>query len=127
MSATARVGRHCKPTGARFLTAKANPCCCALMKIMYLSWLILAALAATATRAVADITLAPLFHDGVVLQRDQPLTIWGQAAGAERVEVKFRNQTAAVITSADGRWRVTLKPERAATVGSDLVATGANT
>jgi sialate O-acetylesterase len=77
--------------------------------------------------ALADITLAPLFRDGAVLQRDQPLTIWGKAAAAEKVEIKFRSQTASVITAADGRWRVTLRPEKAATFASDLVAKGANT
>jgi sialate O-acetylesterase len=82
---------------------------------------------ATAVVARADITLAPLFRDGAVLQRDQPLTIWGRAAAAEMVEVKFRNQVASVITRADGRWRVTLKPETASLAASELVATGANT
>src|SRR5215216_6725318 len=84
-------------------------------------------LAGGTTSVHADITLAPLFRDGAVLQRDQPLTVWGRAAAAEKVEVKFRRQTASVITAADGRWRVTLKPERATTGGSELVATGANT
>src|SRR5688572_11305583 len=79
------------------------------------------------TSALADITLAPLFRDGAVLQRDQPLTIWGRAAAAEKVEIKFRSQTASVITAADGRWRVTLRSEKAATFPSELVAKGANT
>lgn len=87
----------------------------------------LAAVMACATGALADITLAPLFRDGAVLQRDQPLTVWGRAAAAEKVEVKFRRQAVSVITGADGRWRVTLAAEKASTVGSELTATGANT
>ena len=83
-------------------------------------------LAASVTRTLADITLAPLFRDGAVIQRDQPLVIWGRAAAAEKVAIKFRNQTASVITGADGRWRVTLKPEQVSSVPSELVATGAN-
>ena len=55
-------------------------------------------LVVTPARGLADITLAPLFRDGAVLQRDQPITVWGRAAAAEKVAVKFRNQTAAVIT-----------------------------
>ena len=89
--------------------------------------LLIGLLVATCVRGLADITLAPLFRDGAVLQRDQPLTVWGRAAAAEKVAVKFRNQTAAVITGADGRWRVTLKPEKASTEPAELVATGANT
>lgn len=84
-------------------------------------------LLASVARLSADITLAPLFRDGAVLQRDQPLTIWGKASAAEKVEVRFRGQTTSVITAADGRWRVTLKPEKAATLSSELVAKGANT
>lgn len=79
------------------------------------------------TSALADITLAPLFRDGAVLQRDQPLVVWGRAAVAERVEVKFKSQSAVVIAGADGRWKVTLKPEAASATGAELVATGANT
>ncbi len=86
-----------------------------------------AALALSAVSALADITLAPLFRDGAVLQRDQPLVVWGRAAAAEKVEVKFRGQSASAITGADGRWRVTLTAEKASSVPSELVATGANT
>lgn len=88
--------------------------------------LFLAMLVASVANAFADITLAPLFRDGAVLQRDQPLIVWGRAAAAEKVEVRFRNQMASVITSADGRWRVTLKAEKASAVPSELVANGAN-
>jgi sialate O-acetylesterase len=80
-----------------------------------------------ATSASADITFAPLFRDGAVLQRDQPIAIWGQAAAAEKVEVRFRQQTATVITRADGRWKVALKAEPASPVPSELTASGANT
>jgi len=96
------------------------------MKIRFAS-LLCAALALSAASALADITLAPLFRDGAVLQRDQPLIVWGRAAAAEKVEVKFRGQTASVITGADGRWRVTLTAEKASAVPSELVAKGANT
>jgi sialate O-acetylesterase len=89
--------------------------------------LAVAALAAAVPGVLADITLAPLFRDGAVLQRDQPLIVWGRAAAAEKVAVKFRNQSVSVITGADGRWRVTLKAEKVSGVPSELVVTGANT
>jgi len=91
-------------------------------------FLLCAALALlSAASALADITLAPLFRDGAVLQRDQPLVVWGRAAAAEKVEVRFRGQAASAITGADGRWRVTLTAEKASSVPSELVAKGANT
>ncbi len=95
---------------------------------MYLRFVLLSVLALlTAACARADITLAPLFRDGAVLQRDQPIVVWGEAAAAEKVEVTFRRQQATVITRADGRWRVTLRPEPASPVPSELTASGANT
>ena len=119
---------HCQPPAIISLRVPPTPFVAALMKIRsLLPALVFAAFTVAAPRILADITLAPLFRDGAILQRDQPLTVWGQASAAERVEVRFRNQTASVITKADGRWRVTLKPEKAATFPSDLVATGANT
>jgi sialate O-acetylesterase len=96
------------------------------MKPRILLW-IFASWVAGAANAFADVTLAPLFRDGAILQRDQPIVIWGTAAAAEKVYVKFRNQNDSVITAADGRWKLTLKPEKATLVGSELVATGANT
>lgn len=87
----------------------------------------LLAFASTVATAFADITLAPLFRDGAVLQRDQPLVVWGRATVAERVTVTFRKQTASVIAGVDGRWKVTLKPEKASASGAELVVSGANT
>lgn len=84
-------------------------------------------LAVAGGSAFADITLAPLFRHGAVLQRGQPVVVWGRAAAAERVEVKFADQTHSVITPADGRWRVTLKPLRASAQPAELIASGANT
>ncbi len=89
--------------------------------------LFLVGLAAASSPLLADITLAPLFRDGAVLQRDQPIVVWGRAAAAERVEVRFNRQVESVIASADGKWRVTLKPEKASSAGTELVVSGANT
>ena len=35
-----------------------------------------------AARLAADVSLAPLFSDGAVLQRDKPVAIWGRADAA---------------------------------------------
>lgn len=95
------------------------------MNLRFLSLLNLTLVAATG--ALADITFAPLFRDGAVLQRDQPIVVWGQAAPAEKVDITFRRQTVTVITRADGHWKVTLKAEPASPVPSELTASGANT
>ena len=82
---------------------------------------------AAASAALADVTLAPLFRDGAVLQRDKPIPVWGRAAAGEKIEVRFRGQTAATVTGADGLWRVTLAPERGETRPAELVVAGRTT
>jgi len=82
---------------------------------------------AAASAALADVTLAPLFRDGAVLQRDKPIPVWGRAQPGEKIEVQFNRQTKATVTGADGRWRVTLTPEPALIEPGELIVTGRNT
>ncbi|MBW7893708.1 MAG: sialate O-acetylesterase [Opitutaceae bacterium] len=81
----------------------------------------------TAVLVSAAILPAPLFRDGVVLQRDKPLPVWGTAEPGERVEVHFRSQTATAVAGADGRWQVTLQAESASAEPAELVMTARNT
>ncbi|MET0336492.1 MAG: hypothetical protein ABW063_01895, partial [Caulobacter sp.] len=55
----------------------------------------------------ADVRLAPLFTDHMVLQRDMKIPVWGWAAPGERVTVSFANQSKTAEAGADGRWSVT--------------------
>jgi sialate O-acetylesterase len=74
----------------------------------------------------ADVTLAPLFTDHAVLQRDKPVPVWGRAAPGEDVTVSFRDQTVKATADPDGRWIVrlqTLKPGAPA----PLTVSGRNT
>ena len=57
----------------------------------------------------ADVKPNPLFTDGAVLQRGQPVPVWGTARDGEKVTVEFAGQKASV-TAADGKWSVSLKP-----------------
>ena len=50
---------------------------------------------------------APVFTAGAVLQREQPISVWGTGRAGERVTVELLEQTATAVV-ADGRWRVTL-------------------
>ena len=77
--------------------------------------------------ARADVTLAPLFADHAVLQRDRPVPIWGTADVGEKVVVTFAGQSHAVTAAADGRWIVVLDALPTSAVGADLVVTGKNT
>ncbi len=76
--------------------------------------------------AQAEVRLAPLFRSGAVLQREQPLPIWGWAAPGEKVTVRFQGETATATAEADGRWYVQLSPRPAATTPQTLVVQGRN-
>ena len=90
--------------------------------------LVIAALAASAASADAPVTLAPMFRDHAVLQRDVPLPIWGTAEPGSVVHVSIGPfveharpsafSITNVVADADGRWRAVLPP-RPATLPGD--------
>ena len=61
--------------------------------------------------AMAEVTLPSLISDGMVIQRDAPVKIWGKASPGEEVNVKVTrkgknkvNYAKSVSTGADGKW-----------------------
>jgi sialate O-acetylesterase len=79
------------------------------------------------TRLVrADVTLAPLFSDRAVLQRDKPIPIWGRGDAGEKITVTFLDRQVHATAGSDGRWLVFLEPVAARSEGSDLVVEGKN-
>jgi sialate O-acetylesterase len=76
--------------------------------------------------AQAEVSLAPLFTDHAVLQRDMPVPVWGRAAPGETVTVSFRDQTMRTIAAPDGRWSVRLSPLKPGAPAS-LIVSGRNT
>lgn len=75
----------------------------------------------------AEVTLAPLFRDHAVLQREKPIPIWGRADVGEKIAVAFSGQQFRTTADAEGRWMVFLEPLPAIAEGSDLVVTAKNT
>ena len=61
----------------------------------------------------ANITLPNVFGDNMVLQREKPIPVWGWAEADEKVTVTFNKQTKTMLAGKDGRWMVTLAPEKA--------------
>lgn len=55
-----------------------------------------------------SLRVARIFTDSLVLQRDQPIKIWGWAAPAKKVTVQFQNQKATATAAQDGKWMATL-------------------
>jgi sialate O-acetylesterase len=78
------------------------------------------------TPALAEVTLPALLADHMVVQRDLPVHVWGNAAPGEAVSVTFRGETRAAVAGHDGRWSVYLPPA-AAGGPFELVVKGSNT
>jgi len=54
--------------------------------------------------------LHPLFQDHAVLQRDQPIPVWGNAAPGTTVSVTLAGRTVTTRADASGRWQARLTP-----------------
>ncbi|WP_256011097.1 sialate O-acetylesterase [Desertivirga xinjiangensis] len=63
--------------------------------------------------AAAEVRVPKLFGDGMVLQRNQSIPVWGWANKGETVIVKFNNQTKSTKADKTGKWKVELSPEAA--------------
>lgn len=73
------------------------------------------------------LTIASLFKDHAVLQRDKPVPVWGEASPNEEIEVAFGGQRLETQAGADGKWRVELAPMPACKEGADLAVSGTTT
>ena len=62
-----------------------------------------------ASALVADVRLPKIFGNNMVLQRDQPIEIWGWADPGETLEVIFVDEERHLIAEGDGHWYCTLK------------------
>ena len=58
------------------------------------------------TQDFGGLKLGTGFTDNMVLQRNQPITIYGSANGGDVVEVSFKGQKRAAITNEYGKWEV---------------------
>lgn len=56
------------------------------------------------------LTLAAVFGDDMVLQRDVPVSVWGAAPAGAAVSVSLNGLTAQVRSGTNGRWRAELPP-----------------
>jgi len=79
---------------------------------------LLLAIGASAQTA-PKLKLPSFFSDGMVLQRDKPLKIWGWSAPANDVTLTFAGQTK-TTTARDGKWEIVLDPLAAQAKGQSL-------
>jgi len=58
--------------------------------------------------AFSDVKLPSLVSNGMVLQRDMPVKIWGWANPGEKVNVSFKGKKLRTLADASGNWACTL-------------------
>lgn len=58
----------------------------------------------------AQVRLPQLISDGMVLQRNTKLNLWGWALPGEKIIIKFNHQTVKTTADAAGNWKTVLKP-----------------
>ncbi len=56
----------------------------------------------------AQVKLARIFSDHMVLQRGVKVPVWGTAASGKRITVEINGMTAGAVTGRDGKWRLWL-------------------
>ena len=61
----------------------------------------------------AKVTLPQLFQNGMVMQRNKAIPVWGKADAGEAVTVTLNKKKVETTADADGRWRVDLPKMKA--------------
>ncbi|WP_413670956.1 sialate O-acetylesterase [Mucilaginibacter sp. Mucisp86] len=59
------------------------------------------------------VRLPQLVANGMVLQRDAKVKIWGWADAGEKITINFQHKTYRTVTNQSGSWKITLQPMKA--------------
>ncbi|MDR3286992.1 MAG: hypothetical protein LBT27_06085, partial [Prevotellaceae bacterium] len=82
------------------------------MKNLYKKILLFNLLFLTASFVFAQIRLPKLIKDGMVLQRDVPLKIWGWASPKEAINVTFNNASYKTSADKNGDWQIIIPKQQ---------------
>jgi sialate O-acetylesterase len=72
----------------------------------------------------AGITLPKIIGDNMVLQRNKPVVIWGNAISGEKITVKFNQQTKTTVADNSGNWKIVLDAMAASDKAASMIITG---
>jgi sialate O-acetylesterase len=86
---------------------------------------LIVACTASASAQQHALRLPRLFADGMVIQREADIPVWGWAAPRAAVNVNFRGRSATATADANGRWKVMLPPASAGGPFELRIASGA--
>jgi sialate O-acetylesterase len=99
------------------------------MKIRSTAHLTVLALCASTflTPAQAEVTLPKIMSSNMVLQREMPVAIFGNADPGEKVTVEFNGQKKTAAADNQGDWKLFLDPMEANATGQKMTISGTNT
>jgi sialate O-acetylesterase len=72
----------------------------------------------------AEVKLPAVIGDHMVIQQDEPVSIWGWAAKNEQVTVRLGGQEKKARASADGKWQVLFDPLKAGGAALEMTVRG---
>ena len=80
-------------------------------------------------QARAEVKIPSIFSDNMVLQRDVPLRVWGQAAAGEKVTVSIDDASGSTTADEKGAWAVKLPAMKCVPgqTGATMTIQGTNT
>lgn len=93
----------------------------------FLKQLIFSVLLFTSVALHAQVKLAAIFSDNMVLQRDKPVYIWGKANAGTAVTVMFSSQQKTTTADTAGKWQIELEPLKFSGIPQDLIVKGQTT
>lgn len=71
-----------------------------------------------------DVVVGSIFTDHMVLQRDQPVPVWGTAEAGGVVVVEFGSQSKKTTVDESGQWMIELDAMQASNKGKDMIING---
>ena len=69
-------------------------------------------------------SVADIFGDHMVLQRDKPIPVFGTGRAGEEVTVFFKRQTVTTRVDDNGQWQVTLEALHASAQPAEMIVEG---
>jgi len=97
-------------SGKRLIkTINESLCARARLRLAFAAaWLVVLVIASLPSTSFADVKLPRLIADGLIIQRDAPIRIWGWADEGEQVQVTLGDKTQRVVTQ-QGIWQAHFK------------------
>ncbi len=96
-----------------------------LNRLLAICWVMLCASGVAGAAEPPRLRASNVFATSMVLQRDRPAPIWGQAPPGSDVTVAFKGQSQRATADADGRWQIVLEPLAAdATAATLTISSG---